>query len=151
MVTLLLTALLAMLALPAMAGSAAAAAAGGTGPAAAENEAYFAFDYPPSRETVVIKLTDPEKIQHARDLLAGKTQDRPHVMGRLVKRPEPYNPGWSFHLDPATISFFQVAIEVCDASPHYVEEHLDEAGGAFLPGLYWCPWGSRLVREVPKG
>ncbi|WP_433227073.1 hypothetical protein [Microtetraspora malaysiensis] len=40
-------------------------------------------------------------------------------------------------------------LRVCDATIPYVEDHLDEAGGAFLPGLVWCPWSSRLVREVP--
>ncbi|WPB77176.1 hypothetical protein KYC5002_50385 [Archangium violaceum] len=46
-------------------------------------------------------------------------------------------------------SFFDVAIEVCDADMGFVQEHLDEAGGAFLPGFLWCPWNSRLKREVP--
>ncbi|MEV6153513.1 hypothetical protein AB0L53_24515 [Nonomuraea sp. NPDC052129] len=27
--------------------------------------------------------------------------------------------------------------------------HPDEACGAFLPGCFFCPWTSRLVREVP--
>ena len=62
--------------------------------------------------------------------------------------PAPYNPRWSYHLDPASISFFQCAIEVCDASPQYVEEHLSEVGGAFLPGSTWCPWSSRVAEEV---
>jgi hypothetical protein len=69
-------------------------------------------------------------------------------MGRIVKRPADYNPGWSFHINPDTISFFDFAIEVCDASPSYVEDHLDEACGAFLPGCYWCPWSSRLKEEI---
>ncbi|GAT69307.1 calmodulin [Planomonospora sphaerica] len=116
---------------------------------AAASEAYFEFDYPPSPDKVVFKLTDTAKIQEARNIVNGTQKDRTHVIGRIVKRPESYNPGWSFHLDPASISFFQVAIEVCDAAPRYVEDHLDEAGGAFLPGAHWCPWNSRLLREVP--
>ena len=54
----------------------------------------------------------------------------------------------SYHLDPSTINFFQMAIEICDANMRYVEDHLDEACGAFLPGCYWCPWDSRITREV---
>ena len=49
---------------------------------------------------------------------------------------------------PNSISFFSQAIEVCDANMMYVEDHLDEACGAFLPGCHWCPWDSRLTREV---
>lgn len=97
----------------------------------------------------IFQLTDPEKIQHARDILSGKEKGRVHVLGRLIKRTQPYNPRWSFHLDPSTVSFFEMAIEVCDANMMYVEDHLDEACGAFLPGCMWCPWDSRLTREVP--
>lgn len=73
----------------------------------------------------------------------------PHVVGRILKRPAPYNPRWSYHYNPDTVDFFDVSIEVCVATFPYVEEHLDEAGGAFLPGLVFCPWTSRLVRELP--
>ncbi|GGP06776.1 calmodulin-binding protein [Nonomuraea glycinis] len=115
---------------------------------AAAPEAYFEFT-DSTRERAVLKLTDPAKIQHARELVTGITNDRPHILGRIVKRPAPYNPRWSYHYNPETVDFFDFAIEVCDASIPYVEDHLDEAGGAFLPGLIWCPWSSRLVREIP--
>ncbi|MET8861949.1 calmodulin-binding protein [Nonomuraea sp. NPDC004580] len=117
-------------------------------PAQAADPAYFVMT-DITREEFVVQLTDPGKIQHARDLLSGATSDKPHVIGRIVKRSAPYNPRWSYNLNPDTVSFFDVAIEVCDATIPYVEDHLDEAGGAFLPGLVWCPWTSRLVRELP--
>ncbi|MGN9780620.1 BP74-related protein [Nonomuraea sp. ZG12] len=116
--------------------------------AAAATEAYFEFT-DITRSTAVLRLTDPAKIRHARELVSGATTDRPHVLGRIIKRPAPYNPRWSYHYSPETVDFFDMAIEVCDATMPYVEDHLDEAGGAFLPGLVWCPWSSRLVREVP--
>ncbi|MBB5781179.1 BP74-related protein [Nonomuraea jabiensis] len=117
-------------------------------PAQAAERANFEFT-DISGERFVVQLTDPEKIAHARDLLAGTTRDEPHLLGRIIKRPVAYNPRWSYHYDPSTVTFFDMAIEVCDATIPYVEDHLDEAGGAFLPGLYWCPWTSRLVRELP--
>jgi hypothetical protein len=117
-------------------------------PAADDGPAYFEMtDITGAR--FVIKLVSPEQIEHARELVSGETTDMPHVVGRIIKRTVPYNPRWSFHLQPESIRFFSVAIEVCDATIPYVEDHLDEAGGAFLPGLIWCPWTSRLVREVP--
>ncbi|KAF2068237.1 hypothetical protein CYY_010438 [Polysphondylium violaceum] len=64
------------------------------------------------------------------------------------KSQKDYNPRYSFHLDPENISFFQMAIEVCDASLQYTEDHLDEACGAFLPGCVYCPWSSKLTREI---
>lgn len=95
----------------------------------------------------VVKLTDPQRVQEARDIV--RTGEPKIVIGRIVKRTAPYNPRWSFYLDPDTVTFADAAIEVCDASTPYVEDHLDEAGGAFLPGLYWCPWSGRLTREIP--
>jgi len=124
-------------------------AGGGSMPAgrAQEEAAYFRFDIPPDPETFVIELSDADKIATARAILAGQEPDL-HVMGQIVKQPIDYNPPWGFHLAPESIEFFHSAIEVCDASILYVEQHLDEACGAFLPGCTWCPWGSRLVEEV---
>ena len=70
-------------------------------------------------------------------------------MGKIVKAPAFYNTPWSFHLDPHSIQFFDFAIEVCDASIDYTQEHLEEVGGCFLPGNTWCPWGSQLKAEIP--
>ncbi|MEO3871143.1 calmodulin-binding protein [Nonomuraea sp. B12E4] len=117
-------------------------------PVQAVSATYFEFT-DITRERFVVQLTNPDRIQHARDLLSGATTDRPHLLGRIIKRSAPYNPRWSYHLNSDTVDFFDVAIEVCDATIPYVEDHLDEAGGAFLPGLVWCPWTSRLVRELP--
>ena len=113
--------------------------------------AYFRFTDHSGEPRFVIELTDPEKIAHARRILSGEEKEKVHVMGKIVKRPASYNPGWSYHLDPASIAFFADAIEVCDASIRYVEDHLDEVCGAFLPGCTWCPWSSQLVDEVQPG
>ncbi len=98
----------------------------------------------------VVKMTDSEDIEHARALLDGRTDQLPHILGRISKRWEPYNHQWSYTIEPRSVSFFDFSIEVCDATIPYVEEHLDEVGGAFLPGGYWCDWSSRLVREIPN-
>ncbi|TXS44536.1 BP74-related protein [Streptomyces sp. OR43] len=102
-----------------------------------------------TRSTFVVKLVEEREINHARALVNGETTERPHVVGRIVKRQADYNPRWSFHFDPQSVGFFDYAIEICDATVPYVEDHLDEAGGPFLPGGVFCPWTSTLVREVP--
>ncbi|MGH9844818.1 MAG: hypothetical protein ACREEM_39380 [Blastocatellia bacterium] len=114
----------------------------------ASTDAYFLFSSPPAPETFVIRLTEIEKIRHARDLISKRRGDLPHVIGTIVKSPIGYNAPWSYHLDPSTINFFDFAIEVCDGAIKYIEEHLSEVGGALLPGNTWCPWGSRLIKEV---
>ena len=112
------------------------------------SSAYFRFTDTNGQPRFVMELNDDAKIAHARRILSGEETSRIHVHGRIIKRAAPYNPGWNYHLDPITIDFFDVAIEVCDSSMQYLEDHLDEAGGAFLPGAHWCPWSSRLVDEV---
>ncbi|MEW4487031.1 calmodulin-binding protein [Thalassoglobus sp. JC818] len=110
--------------------------------------AYFRFTDTDGQPRFVIQLHDPEKIKLARRILSGDEREKVHVQGTIMKSPAPYNPGWSYHLDPETIDFFGYAIEVCDAAIQYVEDHLDEVGGATLPNSHWCPWSSSLVDEV---
>ena len=94
----------------------------------------------------VFKLTDPARIAEARAIIADESGL--HVQGTIVIAPVPYNPNWAFHLDPSSIRFFQMAIEVCDANVTYVAENLRQVGTDFLPGNHWCPWSSVLSREV---
>jgi hypothetical protein len=123
------------------------AATAPAGSAAIGEAVFFQFDYPPAPETFVFQVHDPALIATARAGIAAGIDDL-HVMGTIRTTPVPYNPPWSYHLDPVSIRFFNVAIEVCDASIAYVEANLDQVGGAFLPGATWCPWGSRLLKEV---
>ncbi|WP_392674271.1 calmodulin-binding protein [Streptomyces sp. LN785] len=113
---------------------------------AAANTAYFNLrDIQGANFTIL--LNDAAKIREAREIVA----DGLHkiVVGRIVKTTASYNPQWDFHLNPDTVTFADMAIEVCDATVRYTNDHLDEAGGPFLPGLYWCPWTGRLTAEVP--
>jgi hypothetical protein len=117
-------------------------------PVASAGTAFFVVGFPPEEWTFTIMLTDSARIQEARDIVNGVQTDRVSVIGKIVKAPAAYNPPWSYHLDPASIEFFQFATEVCDAHPVYVEEHLEEACGAFLPQCIWCPYASRVMAEV---
>lgn len=111
--------------------------------------AYFKVTGPTENDTFVIALTDPATIAEARAIASGQEQSKVHVAGLVVNGTVPYNSPWHFYLHPASISFFEMAIEVCDAATTNVEAHLDEVGGTFLPGRHWCPWSSRVVEEVP--
>jgi hypothetical protein len=86
-----------------------------------------------------------------RRILCGEERSRVHIQGTIIKEPAIYNPGWSYHLTPESIEFFETAIELCDASIQFIEEHLSEVGGSTLPGAHWCPWSSRLVEDVETG
>jgi len=54
----------------------------------------------------------------------------------------------SSHLEPDSISSFELAAEVCDANVTYVEKYLADVGSDSLPGNAWCPWSSRLNAEL---
>lgn len=108
---------------------------------------YFKLAGATDADTFVIALTDPAVIAEARAQANGHEPSK-HVTGLVIAEAVSYNAPWSFHLDPASISFAEMSIEVCDAATSYVEEHLEEVGGAFLPGRRWCPWSSRVIEEV---
>jgi len=113
--------------------------------------AYFVFEQlSPDGELkeFVFKLEDELKIATAREILADPNSINSHVQGTIVSVAADYNPGWSFHLLPDSIGFFEMQIEVCDANLTYVEDHLEEVGGSTLPKNFWCPWSSKLVREI---
>ena len=116
-------------------------------PGGAQASAYFQFDVPPAPGTFVLEARDPALIQEVRQILAGAQPNR-HIMGKIVKQAAPYNPPWSFHLSSDTVTLFDFATEICDASIANVESHLDEACNSFLPGCEWCPWNSRLLAEI---
>lgn len=109
---------------------------------------YFTFTDAVGTDTFVIELSDPALIGHARRILSGEETLRVHIQGTIIQAPAPYNPDWSYHLDPATIGFFEQQIEVCDASISYVEKNLCNIGGPTLPKRHWCPWSSILTGEI---
>src|SRR5512138_2011320 len=60
-----------------------------------------------------LRLTDPDDIGTAQQLLAGQAAPRiPN--GRVVRGESDVNVGYSWHIDPASIEFVDVATEVCD-------------------------------------
>jgi len=110
--------------------------------------AYFEVSFDLGQKPFIIQLQDKDLIRHARDIVKGTEKHKVHVSGIIAKEKASYNPGWLFHLVPASISFFEVAMEVCDAAPEYVDQHLDDVGGSLLPDGRWCPWRARVVGEV---
>jgi hypothetical protein len=118
-------------------------------PAARSETRYFLMSDGNPDNNFVFALHDPKQVQEALDIIAGKRQPVPHVSGIIDTFSAPYNRPWGFHYEPSTIAFPEVSIEVCDAETSYVQAHLAEVGGHFLPGYRWCPWSQRVVREVP--
>jgi hypothetical protein len=89
------------------------------------------------REEYKIRLTDPADIEIARRLLAG--EEAPRIPNGVVVRGDPdVNEGYSWHIDPASVEFADVTVEVCDGLPSDVEE------GSITSDRY-CPWSAEVI------
>jgi hypothetical protein len=88
-------------------------------------------------ETFKVELATPDLIDHAKQLLAG--EDVAAIPNGTVVRNDPgVNAPWSWHIDPATLSFADATIEVCDGLPSYVED------GTVTSDQY-CPWSAKVI------
>jgi hypothetical protein len=88
-------------------------------------------------ETYKIELATPELVAHAEALLAGEAVAS--IPNGVVVRDDPGpNAPWSWHIDPATLEFADMTIEVCDGLPSYVED------GTVTSDQY-CPWSAEIV------
>lgn len=88
-------------------------------------------------ETYKIELATPELVAHAEALLAGEPVAS-IPLGRVVRDDPGVNAPWSWHIDPATLQFADITIEVCDGLPSYVED-----GTVTSPD--YCPWSAKIV------
>jgi hypothetical protein len=88
-------------------------------------------------ETYKIELTTPELQEHAQQLLDG--EDVASIPNGVVVRDDPgVNAPWSWHIDPATLEFADLTVEVCDGLPSYVEEEI-------VTSDRYCPWSAEIV------
>ena len=97
-------------------------------------------------ERLNVWVTNPQTVQQLFDLRDGKSIA--HIPnGRIIGGPGRggHNTPWSWHLDPVDIEMAEAAIEVCDATPSYVEANRDYF--IEVVGRY-CPWSGQLVGLV---
>lgn len=89
-----------------------------------------------------ILLTDPADITIAEQLRAG--EEAPRIPNGVIVRDGDggVNTGYSWHIDPASVEFAEVTIEVCDGLPSYVEE-------GSLTGDRFCPWSAEVIDIQP--
>ena len=87
-------------------------------------------------ERFVLRLTDPQSIQLAEDNRQGRNEKIP--IGPLRPGNGGFNAPWTWHLDPAQARMVDATIELCGATPSYVEQHQDK-----FPT--YCPWAARVI------
>jgi hypothetical protein len=66
------------------------------------------------------------------------------VAGALRGGDGGFNAPWSWHLDPASVQVVEMAIELCDGCPSFIEQDLP----AWLATGQYCPWSSEVTARV---
>jgi len=84
-------------------------------------------------------ITNTTGIDQALALWRGQSQAKIPV-GQLECGNGTYNCGWTWRMSPASITFAEVTIEVCDATPSYVQGNC-----ASFPNGTYCPWSAELI------
>jgi len=93
-------------------------------------------------EQDTIELATPELIERARRLLAGE-EVASIPLGTVGRDDAGVNEPWSWHIDPATLEFADMTIEVCDGLPSFVED------GTATSDQY-CPWPAEVIAVEPS-
>jgi hypothetical protein len=91
-------------------------------------------------ERFVIFVTDPETIRLATENYQGRNTRFP--IGRILRGNGGFNQPWNWHLMPETVSMTEVATEVCDGRPSYVETHIND----YVNTGSYCPWAGKIVK-----
>jgi tagatose-1,6-bisphosphate aldolase non-catalytic subunit AgaZ/GatZ len=89
-------------------------------------------------ETFAMRASRPEVARLAHDNFLGRNSRFP--IGPLLPGDGGFNAPWSWHLDPDRVDMTELAIEVCDGQPSYVEAHR-----ADFEATGYCPWAARVV------
>ncbi len=82
-------------------------------------------------------------------LLLPINQRNLHINGKISERNNNYNSNWSWNFIDDEWSLTPISIELCDASPIFIENNLDYFIET-LKGIY-CPWNSKVDREMFAG
>ena len=103
--------------------------------------AHFVFRDPLTQDVVRLEITNPDGLDQAEDLLqSGAAQ---WALGTPRRGDGGFNAPWTWHIDPASITFAEVTIEACQVAASAIADDLD----------YWigfgqvCIWGSVESRE----
>lgn len=94
-------------------------------------------------EQFKVWMTNPAAINRVLALHAGGSGGSiPNGRIRRGSGQAQHNAPYSWHLDPADIEIVDLAIEVCDGRPSYVEANV----GEYVDRINrYCPWGARLT------
>jgi hypothetical protein len=88
-------------------------------------------------EEYKIRLTDRADIEIARKLLVGEAP--PRIPNGVVVRGDPdVNVGYTWPIDPESVEFVDITMEVCDGLP-------SDVGKGIITSDRYCPWSAEVI------
>jgi hypothetical protein len=96
------------------------------------NDGAESFDF-------VARATRPSLLDSIRAELARPVDERRFPNGPVRAADPGENLAWSWAYEPDAWHLTDFSIELCDATPRYVEDHLDEWLGSVG---HYCPWAA---------
>lgn len=121
---------------------------GGTEPAREDDDAPVLFHFKmrglPDQDFRAIIANKDAKAKARAQLALPEAQRNLFATGLLGRTNGGYNLNWSWHFEGG-VGLIEASIELCDASPRLIEEHLD----LYISQPYGvCPWGSYVYAEL---
>lgn len=98
--------------------------------------ARFVFRDPVTSTVVRLEITNAEGLEQAENLL--QTGVGHWALGTPRRGDGGFNAPWSWHIDPATVTFAEVTIEACQSAASAIGDDLD----------YWIDFGQVCIWGV---
>lgn len=96
----------------------------------------FVFRDPLTQEVVRLEITNPAGLAQAETLLA--SGEGRWALGTPKRGNAGFNAPWTWHIDPATVTFAEVTIEACQSAMSAIGDDLD----------YWIEFGQVCIWGV---
>jgi hypothetical protein len=91
-------------------------------------------------EYFCVYITDPATLELAYKDYRGEI--RRIVLGNLSRGDGGFNQPWGWHIEPDSVRLVEMAVEICDGKPSFVEEDLEN----WLKIGIYCPWVSDIIK-----
>lgn len=101
--------------------------------------ARFVFRDPATNDVVRLGITNPDGLQQADALLSSGVAQ--WAIGTPRRGDGGFNGPWTWHLDPASVTFADVTIEACQTAMSAIDDDLD----------YWINFGQVCIWGVVEG
>ena len=100
---------------------------------------FFTLGFEGRDDTFVVFVNERKPIRQMKT--EAEADDKTLIVSGIVRGAARYNGDWSYTMGPGSIVLGEVFVEVCDASPRYVERHRKK-----WTGERWCPWSSYVAK-----